>query len=334
MSLSRPVEFPLLKLPWLCIKCVIQNSDIFDIIYFTTISNRTLRIVQQSKYSLKKIDVDSSRSSISMGKGKHWNFSRCAHEFGNPLLQKRNSEPFSISRSYNFITGHNLHSYTFHLKMGIEFMIEVFGCKIGYLIIAGDKISNVFGLGINSVEELFMNDDPGPVNITDLKYLLETIKVTDTYGFEALIPANFSCDPQIFKCRKLYFGPRSSADWVTPELLCQFDVPQLTFWHHRFSVEHIVSYVSHWFNSENRKLEYVRFAFDNLSLDNFQINHLNPRPFCEKRRSRRALYKSLPPMDMSKGKDILRKDGLLATLHSFPTSVIFYVWHKRFPDAV
>ncbi|CAL2031533.1 unnamed protein product [Caenorhabditis brenneri] len=217
--------------------------------------------------------------------------------------------------------------------MGIEFMIEVFGCKIGYLIIAGDKISDVFGLGINSVEELFMND-PGPVNITDLKCLLENIKVTDTYGFHAPIPASFYCDPQIFKCRKLVFGWRYLAAWVTFDILCQFDVPQLTFWSHRFSVKDIGSYITHWFNSENRKFEYVQFGFNNsFSLEDFKIDHLNPMPFCEKRRSRWSLHEKWEKTDMSKGKDILRQDGLLATLHAYPSSILFYVWHKRFPDA-
>ncbi|EGT34989.1 hypothetical protein CAEBREN_07950 [Caenorhabditis brenneri] len=188
---------------------------------------------------------------------------------------------------------------------------------------------------ISSVKELHIRKSQ-PVNIKDLKYLLENIKVTDEYVFCAPIPVNFSydCDPQIFKCRKLDFGYKNSADWVTLELLCQFDVPQLTFWVQRFSVKDIVSYATHWFNSENSKLEFAKFKFINPTLENFTIDHLNPMPFCEKRRNRCPFVEEWKDTDMSSGVDILRKDGLLATFYVDPTWVIFYIWHKRFPDDV
>ncbi|CAL2031546.1 unnamed protein product [Caenorhabditis brenneri] len=338
MSLSRPVEFPLLKLPWLCIKCVIQNSDLFNIIFFATISNRTRRIVKSSNYPLQKIDVAQHRISrrIFMGKEKTWYFSQDTYEYAVPLVLNRNSEPFLTSSS---LEGDSLRSYTAGdtsdaLKMGIDFMIDVFRCTIRLLFFDGDKLSELSGLGITSVKELFIFDDK-PVNITDLKYLLETMKVTDSYAFYVPIPANFFCDPQIFTSRRLCFMCNHSADWVTLELLCQLDVSHLTIRYERFSKEDIVSYISHWFNSENRKLEYARFDFNNpVSLGDFQIDHLNPMPFDEKLRNRCPFVGRWKGPDMSSGMDILRKDGLLATFFVESTSIIFHVWHKRFPDPV
>ncbi|CAL2031467.1 unnamed protein product [Caenorhabditis brenneri] len=273
MSLSRPARFPLLKLPWLCIKCILHNSDLFDI------------------------------------------------------------------RGFNCYEGHHLNSYTDYdtldaLKMGIDFLIDVFGCTIRHIIVDGNKLSELFGLGINSVKELHITN-PGPVNIEDLEYLLETIKVTDEYVFSAPIPANFSCNPQIFKCRRINFACRNSADWVTLEVLCQLDVSQLTVLYQRFSAKDIVSYITHWFNSESRNLEYVKFYFNSpVSLEDFEIDHLKPMQFDEKRRNRCPFVGGWKGKDMSSGMDILRKDGLLATFYVDFTSVIFYIWHKRFPDAV
>ncbi|CAL2031475.1 unnamed protein product [Caenorhabditis brenneri] len=341
MPLSRPATFPLLKLPWLCIKCVLHNSDLVDLIYFASLSNRTRRIVKSSNYPLKEIDIfpNSSCRRICMGDRRTWHFKHDKYRYGVPLVLERNSVPFRACRGFNPDGGHYLHSYTTGdeldaLKMGIDFMIDLFGCKIGYLIIAGDKLSDFFGLGISTVKELFIKY-PGPVDMTDLNYLLETVNVTDRYVFNVRISGDFYCDPRFFKCRKLYFGGEHSADWVTLELLCQFDVPQLTFFSHQFSVKDIVSYLTYWFNSENRKLEYLYVSCNNpVSLEYFKIDHLNPMTFCEKRRNRWTLNKSLNKTDMSSGKDILRQDGLLATFFVESKSVLFYIWHKRFPDAV
>ncbi|EGT52321.1 hypothetical protein CAEBREN_25837 [Caenorhabditis brenneri] len=338
MSLSRPVEFPLLKLPWLCIKTMFSSSiQNFFRIYFATISNRTRRIVKISNYPLQKVDVAQHRISrrIFMGKDKTWYFSQDQFEFGVPLVLNRNSEPFLTSSS---LEGDSLRSYTAGdtpdaLKMGIDFMIDVFRCSIRLLFFDGDKLSELSGLGITSVRELFIFDDK-PVNITDLKYLLETMKVIDRYAFYVPIPANFSCDPQIFTHRRLSFMSNHSADWVTLDLLCQLDVSVLNVRYERFSKEDIVSYVTHWFNSENRKLEYAQFDFNNpVSQEHFEIEHLNPMPFDEKRRNRCSFVR-WEGTDMSSGMDILRKDGLLATFYVESTSIIFHVWHKRFPDPV
>ncbi|CAL2031531.1 unnamed protein product [Caenorhabditis brenneri] len=349
MSLSRPASFPLLKLPWLCIKCVIHNSDLLDIIYFATISNRTRRIVQHSKYPLKEIDVHPSGCSKihikdQLGKtenDKTWYFLHNMRGNGIPLVLKRNSQPLPTRAFYECWRGYHLESYTDgdelnSLKMGIEFMVDVFGCTVRQVKVDGNKLSELFGLGVSTVKVLFIGNSK-PVNITNLKYLLKNMKVTDRYVFCAPIAEDFSCDPQIFKCQKLNFARKNSADWVTLEILCQFDVPQLYFWGHRFSVEDIVSYVTHWFNSENQKLEYVEIHFDNrITIDDFKINHLNPIPFCEKRRSKCPLAGKWEYTDISSGKDILRKDELLATFYvDFEsTTILFYIWHKRFPDAV
>ncbi|CAL2031473.1 unnamed protein product [Caenorhabditis brenneri] len=346
MSLSRPARFPLLMLPWLCIRCVIQNLDELVIIYFATISNRTRRIVKSSNYPLKEIGVYPSgncmiRIKERLGKAeneKNWYFMHHMSGTGIPLVLQKGSPLFLTSRHFSSSRGHYLESYTAvekldALKMGIEFMIDLFGCSI-WRVLVEDNASELLRLGISTVKELFIHKYE-PVDITNLKYLLEYTKVTDRYVIHAPIPANFSCDPQIFKCRKLNFAYRNSADWVTLELLCQLDVPQLAFWHHRFSKEDIVSYATHWINSENRKLEYVRFQFNNsVSQEDFKIDHLDPMPFDEKRRNKCPFVGGWKGKDMSSGMDILRQDGLLATFYVDFTSVIFYIWHKRFPDVV
>ncbi|CAL2031549.1 unnamed protein product [Caenorhabditis brenneri] len=348
MSLSRPDKLPLLKLPWLCIKCVLLNSDLFDMIYFATISKKTRRIVKNSKYSLKNIDVSPSTwfKSICIGDinknleiRKIWYFVHYMGGNGVPLVLTRDFPSLLTSRGFGFNGRHYLKSYTTGddldaLKMGTEFMIDVFGCIVSYINVAGNELSKLVRLGISSVKVLFISN-AGPVNLADLKCLLETVKVTDEYSIHVKIPKEFYCEPRIFKCRKLHFGGDNSADWITLDILCQLNVPKLSFLYNRFSKEDIVSYVTYWFNSENRKLEYFFVSFDDpVSFEDFKIDNLNPMPFCEKRRNRCIFVGEWENTDMSSGMDILRQDGLLATLLVKHTSIIFHIWHKRFPDTV
>ncbi|CAL2031430.1 unnamed protein product [Caenorhabditis brenneri] len=298
MSLSRPVRFPLLKLPFLCIKCVLHNWDDFVLICFATFSKRARRVVKYSSLSMEEINIIANRNrQISIGDAtayteirKTWHFKHGRRAVNGEFVLQRGSKTLRTCRGYHRDRGHYLESYTTGatldaLKLGVDIMINVFG-------------------------------------------------FTDKYVFYLEIPADFYCDPRVFKSRQMYFSLKGSADWVTVEILCQFDVGQLFFSYHRFSEEDIVAYITYWFNSGNRKLEWIQFAFNWPSYGNFNIDHLNPMPFCQTRRNGLSFVNVWQHTDMSSGKDILRKDGLLATFLLKPSSVQFFVWHQRFPDPV
>ncbi|CAL2031455.1 unnamed protein product [Caenorhabditis brenneri] len=337
MSLSRPATFPLLKLPWLCIKCVLHNSNEFILLYFATISARTRRIVKNSSYPLKEIEVDlGERSRIRMkdqlGKTeneKSWYFIHDNNANGSKLSLERNSQPFRTIEYLDCWEDHHLHSYTTGdkldaLKLCMEFMIDVFGCTIRHVSVPGNKLSELVRLGISSVEKLYISY-ADPVNITDLRLLLENIEVTDKYIFCAPIPANFSCDPQIFKCQELVFWLDSAA-WITREILLQLEVPRLKFEKCPFSVEDILSFVIQWFHSDNKKLEYLHIeSCGQISLEKFLTVDLNPLLFSGRTR--------VPPtfgvFDLSKGLEIVRHDGLKATFHVKGWDFLFYIWHNQ-----
>ncbi|CAL2031471.1 unnamed protein product [Caenorhabditis brenneri] len=272
MSLSRPVRFPLLKLPFLCIKCVIHNWDDFVLICFATFSKRARRVVKYSSFSMEEINIIANRNrQISIGDAtayteirKTWHFRHGRRAVNGEFVLQRGSKPLRTCRGYDYYRGHYLESYTTGatleaLKMGVDIMINVFGCTIGQLKVDGNKISELFGL--------------------------------------------------------FFFHFR-------------------IFSYHRFSEEDIVAYITYWFNSCNRKLEWIQFGFNWPSPGKFNIDHLNPMPFCEKRRNGVSFVNVWQHTDMSSGKDILRKDGLLATLLVKSYSVQFFVWHQRFPDDV
>ncbi|CAL2031456.1 unnamed protein product [Caenorhabditis brenneri] len=76
------------------------------------------------------------------------------------------------------------------------------------------------------------------------------------------------------------------------------------------------------------KLEYLYIGFRrHLSLDEFQTSELKPVPFSE--RNRFPLSESFTGIDFSEGLEIVRHDGLVATIHVNGRAFLFYIWHDQ-----
>ncbi|CAL2041792.1 unnamed protein product [Caenorhabditis brenneri] len=267
MSLSRPSRFPILKLPFLCVECVIKNWNIFEIK-----TDRTLE-----SYTEK-----------------------------------------------NAITA---------LKMAIKFLNEVFKCSVEAVNINGDNFPESGNIGVRSTRDLYITNHRtqslGYAQSQKLSLLLKNLEVTGTCTFLLKITENnFYVDPKLFKCKKLVFWPDSAA-WLTRDMLLQFEVPQLSVYHCPFSVEGILSFVTNWFHSDNKKLEYLYIEFRNrqVSLEEFQTAELNPLPF--RARKRVPTSESFLYIDFAEGLEIVRHDGLVATIHLKRTCFLFYIWHNQ-----
>ncbi|EGT38645.1 hypothetical protein CAEBREN_02752 [Caenorhabditis brenneri] len=257
MSLSRPERFPLLKLPFLCIECVIKSWDIFDI---------------KTDHSLESCTYGMNEGTAS--------------------------------------------------KMVLDFLNDVFKCSVEKVRMGG-KLPESGDIGVKSTVNLHIHDANG---CAQLKLLLENLEVIDTCTFHVNDTNNgFYCDPKLFKCKALVFSLGSAA-WVTREILMQFEVPRLTFLRCPFSVKDILSFVTHWFHSDSKKLEYLSINIQNtqISLEDFQTEQLNLVPFSGRHR--------VPPtfgdIDLSEGLEIVRHDGLVATIHFQGRAFLFYVCHN------
>ncbi|CAL2031480.1 unnamed protein product [Caenorhabditis brenneri] len=352
MFLSRPARFPLLKLPWLCIESVIKNWNVVDLIFFALISKKTRQIVKSFRIPLSGIQIfvlDTTWISL-CGSSKIWDFSKPSldssfyHNSRNtPLLLQNNP-----IRLYTRKMGYGLETYTNEneitaLKMAMEFLNEVFKCTIE--TVTSDNFDNFpesGDIGVKSTVNLYINVNPtdnmcinqtssqsfGYAQSQKLSLLLENLEVTGTCDFCLESTDNdFYVDPKLFKCKKLVFSFNAAA-WVTRETLLQFEVPQLKFEYCPFSVEDILSFVTHWFHSDNKTLEYLYIGFRwPVSLDEFQTSELKLVPFSE--RNRVPLSESFRGIDFSKGLEIVRHDGLEATIHLTRGLFVFYIWHNQ-----
>ncbi|CAL2031499.1 unnamed protein product [Caenorhabditis brenneri] len=339
MSLSRPVRFPLLTLPYLCIESVFKSWDIFDIIFFALISQKTRRIVKILKIPMSGIQIfgsDPTRIWLG-GFSKVWFFSEPSlkssvdHNSGNtPLMLRNNSVPLYTSRTNHYLMSYTHQNTIAASKTVMEFLTEVFKCSVESVKINQDNIPVSGDIGVKSTVNLSIDQNSsqlfGYAQSKKLELFLENLEVTgDCWMINT--KNDFYVDPKLFKCRKLVFTSGSNA-WVTREILMQFGVPGLNFCDCSFSLEVILSFVTHWFHSDNKTLEYLYIGFRwPVSLDEFQTSELKLVPFSE--RNRVPLSESFRGIDFSKGLEIVRHDGLEATIHLTRGLFVFYIWHNQ-----
>ncbi|CAL2031515.1 unnamed protein product [Caenorhabditis brenneri] len=358
MSLSRPIKFPLLKLPWLCIEAVVKCWNVFDIIFFALISTKTRRIVKSFKIPLNGIEVyltsyknirlvssEKDRIWIELERliYKTWYFRNLNESFFENytdsskyyLLLLKNAVPLYTSRTNDALTSDTHGNLSNVLIMALEFLIEVFKCSVERVDINGDNLPESGDIGVKSTVNLYINQNStqpyGYAQSQKLNLLLENLKVTGTCTFGPnSTERGFYCDAKFFICRDLVFGKRSAA-WVTREILLQFEVPRLNFYDCPFSVRDILSFITNWFHSDNKKLEnlYIEFGSRQISLDKFQTKELNPVPFSGRNRFPQLDSFRYMHVDFSKGLEIVRHDGLVATIHVNDEKFLFHIWHNQ-----
>ncbi|CAL2031375.1 unnamed protein product [Caenorhabditis brenneri] len=340
MSLSRPANFPLLKLPWLCIECVLQNSDLFDIIFFALISKKTRRIVKSFKIPLNRIEVFLGRwkdKNIRLGNSKkEWVFKKeneTRSSSDKHLVLQQKVIPFYTKRTNDAFESYTDGNEMTAIKMAMEFLDEVFKCSVEEVHIDAESFTESGDIGIKSTRNLNITHNKtkslGYAHNKKMSLLLKNLEVTGTCTFFGTnTELDFYVDPKLFKCKELMF--LGTADWVTLEILLQFEVPRLTFLKCLLSVEDILSIVTQWFHSDNMKLErlYILHQRQKFSSETFQTEELNPVPFSG--RTRVPLSESFGgKVDFSKGLEIVRHDGLVATIHVGEDNFMFYIWHNQ-----
>ncbi|CAL2031662.1 unnamed protein product [Caenorhabditis brenneri] len=295
MPLSRPAIFPLLKLPFLCIECVIKSWDIFDIIFFALTSKRTRQIVKHLKIPLNGIKVFVRELKWIELDRRKWEITRAiCHSFFEKHAKLRTDilvlQNNGISL-YTKRTNDGLMSYTYGsefmaLKLAIEFLNDVFKCSVETVNINEGNFPESGDIGVKSTVNLCISPTSiqpfGYAQSQNLNLLLEKLEVTGTCDFWMnSTEKDFYVDPKLFKCKKLLLWMNSGAS-VTREILLQFEVAQLKFYDCPLSVEDILSFVTNWFHSDNKKLEYLCIeSCGQISVEQFR--DLNLVPFSGRR---------------------------------------------------
>ncbi|CAL2031504.1 unnamed protein product [Caenorhabditis brenneri] len=338
MSLSRPVKFPLLRLPFLCMEPIIKNWNIVDIVLFALISQKTRQIVKHLKIPLSGIKIFlSDQRYIELGiwsrKWDFWNESRWeSHSewYKNttiryPFVLQKNAIPMYTSKFNDFLDSYSDENAFIVLKMAMEFLNEVFKCSVERVCIDDGNFPESGDIGVKSVVNLCIYGNRslsfGYAQSQKLSLLLENLEVTDTCNFWMdSTEKDFYVDPKLFKCKKLEFGTDTAA-WVTREILLQFEVAQLVFSGSSFSVEDILAFVTNWFHSDNKKLEYLYIINQRtqFSLEDFRTTDF----------SWRNLPSKTGDIYFPERLEIVRHDGSIGIIDANGVHVEFSVCNKK-----
>ncbi|PIC54384.1 hypothetical protein B9Z55_003658 [Caenorhabditis nigoni] len=99
-----------------------------------------------------------------------------------------------------------------------------------------------------------------------------------------------------------------------------------------FKPEVYEQFVSNWYHSTNRSLDYVN-SWDKPRQEVSNFDKFHPIPWDPQRRSGFYYDDEDDTIDCSAGLDIIRSDGMMATIIDTLSSFHFYVWKHPFPSS-
>ncbi|CAL2042852.1 unnamed protein product [Caenorhabditis brenneri] len=292
-------NFPLLKLPYLCIEAVILNLSCHDIVNFSYISKRSYRLVKmfKSPVTFMRLYLDEEGTCLKLEPMKEKFESNCLDE--------------------KFLE--NINYYT-----------SLFRCSVDNLKIDGDYLpEDNINFGFNKLKQLSISGTK-EINNDKLKYLLEHFEVADTLTIDIPISNTFNCDPKLLKTEDISFPGGKSADWITGKFLSQlgntqrftFDFPQFTF-------KDVISVIADWFLGRRSFLKSIIIVFKlPIHPGDLENEYFKPIPFVPERRPVGLVDSAGGLVDFSHGLDIVRSDGELATIVVEGHEFLFHVWSE------
>uniref|UniRef100_A0A1I7UIM1 F-box domain-containing protein n=1 Tax=Caenorhabditis tropicalis TaxID=1561998 RepID=A0A1I7UIM1_9PELO len=316
--------FPLLKLPILAYEQVILNLSIEDIVDFSLCSSRCHRIVRSIRFPLTGIRVNvSDYNSLRFLNGNEmvtqWTFSL------GPVKRMKRNERRKIGgtefRMKKTPWWQSNQTPAILLKVASDYVIDLFRVPITeYNLLVNDH-QGLFPqlFGIRKCASMYLVRS-AEIPDEELKYIVEKIEISKF--LKANLKNNTNCGFVKFQMDELNID---SAFWITNDTFLAMDCARIKLTENRKLP--IREFVFQWLSSRNTRFEWLCISAVSEKWDGFEGNPWNPSI---RDRFYRAGYKKI---DCSKGIDIVREDGLLATVLRRFGRNYFLVWHQRGPIA-
>uniref|UniRef100_A0A1I7TD60 FBA_2 domain-containing protein n=1 Tax=Caenorhabditis tropicalis TaxID=1561998 RepID=A0A1I7TD60_9PELO len=160
---------------------------------------------------------------------------------------------------------------------------------------------------------------PREIPIEELKYVLEKVEISDSLRINFHNPARFECGFTRFRVDNLEI---KEAFWITNETFLAMDCKRIEL--SRNGKLPIQEFVTQWLSSRNNRFEYFRISSSGADWTGINGNQWDPTV-------RGRYYRmGIRKIDCSEGIDIVREDGLVATVIKAFGRNYFLVWHRRF----
>ncbi|CAL2035415.1 unnamed protein product [Caenorhabditis brenneri] len=324
--------FPLLHLPLLCIDCILQQFEIVDTIDFSTISKKCYRIVNFLPRPFKTANIEMRCDWL------HILFKTENAVCGQISFDKRGlAFLFKQDKSFDWKNGPTKHIFKSAdgdpeptIRKMIPYLTSMFKCNINRVLLFSDNLPSdsipCFSIpGFTQCEILRIRGGSEISNVK-LQCILEQITVKRELVLDVPTNIGFKLERGADEIRCIF-----KAEWFSIDILKQLNPKSVALYDCHWSVNDCVQFITHWFNSNNTTFESLELCFKTYPGD-VNLEHLNTLPFCKTRRSEHALVVPRVAYKCINGLDILRSDGLLATVEMKDGHFLFYVFHERFSD--
>uniref|UniRef100_A0A1I7U487 F-box domain-containing protein n=1 Tax=Caenorhabditis tropicalis TaxID=1561998 RepID=A0A1I7U487_9PELO len=342
--MSTESQFPLLKLPWVCLEHFLNTSgvfNVFDLITFSLISKRCYQIVKSLKHrELKSYNIIFKNNCIEIDFGLNeqksigrWKFNLGEEFETNPCMELFYINPIDWipSKALQLLTDDpessvvNAFRYTMTLfpRPIKEIALEQEDSSQSEQILRSSNIDQCKILIIRRKNKM---------SKSEMIRIMKITKIKEAISFGADLESGFPYENDLHFPSRVCF-PRGEA---TREIIFELKSPILTASYCKLSKitpNDFIDFVMRWYNSNDISFQmlFLHWREGTGELDLETVLPLDTHEYDEKRRGRYVRVSRNQVIDTSIGWDFQRSDGLWATiLRTVQTkSFVFYVWHDR-----
>ncbi|EGT45489.1 hypothetical protein CAEBREN_13828 [Caenorhabditis brenneri] len=217
-------------------------------------------------------------------------------------------------------------------KKAFKYLNDLFICPLPAFSISTGYVLNrkrLFFFGLKECSELFVNGED-KIKSAHLRSIFQKLVIRKRLFLDLPIGKDFKLNIATIKHpEEIYIR---DAHWVTSDMKFLRNCSLLSLDNVKWTAKDCETFVARWLNSDDTFFCLSRLLWnDRVPEDlNFENLGVELREFDPEERSPAYRYPVLKSaLDVSTGRDIIRKDGLMATLAVSEHIFIFCVWHQR-----
>ncbi|KAF1750244.1 hypothetical protein GCK72_016791 [Caenorhabditis remanei] len=336
------MSFPLLQLPFIPLELILLNANLAELTHFSMISKKSYRLVNNLRIPyLQCLDLhvtkESTQIKFKTGKGYVGGWHFLDYTAGDD-----DEEDTLINRLIGncemktFILENNIYSLTRDdvkesVRDGYEYLMDLFKVKVyrGYLYPDGVPMTRQpYFYPFKQIDIIYISGKKAMENEDFKKALNDT---TAQLELVVSIPVNIDFQFEQFRIEAKYLSFYQFSFWIKSKMILNFDLKYLRLHECMMTPKDCQLFVIRWLHSDNTTFETTLLA-PLITPEITDYQGLDLLPFDAERRKFGFKFNPSTYIDCTNGFDIIRHDGLLATIFIQGFYFIFHVWHDRFPD--
>ncbi|CAP24456.1 Protein CBG03589 [Caenorhabditis briggsae] len=314
--------FPILSLPHVVFRRVSKSWDIFDLIKLLELSSEDLKkAVKLTKFETQKVEVefrkDYTVDVIVWFEGKEHTFNLIETMTEKMVPEFRQTSPLKCEIHYQRSQNQVEKICKSILDLFRKSSIDRFQFSRNIYESDFKNYSNII------VDAKSVHVSPDSVTEEELDLIFGIFQKLENLSLRNRLPKNYKG----LNNRKLKFL-RVPSDWNG---IKDFEVERLWLPKTLWTTFEFNFYIKHWLKAPNPCLKEVHVMVMEISniFDGLTTNAWNP---CSRGKYFISEDGWKPTaINCSEGLDIVREDGLMATVTLEKSQVGFYVWHQKFP---